>query len=110
MNARYGSRSEFARLRRSAFHTFHSRERSERSPVQDQVADGIFDAAVSAAAHLGVTRADPGIPGGAFRDIAARNTGIRVQPERLLDLLEAQIADADFSRAFRQRENRQARQ
>ncbi len=56
----------------------------ERCAVKDQIADGIFDAAVYAAPDLGVTRANPVVPRAAFLDLAAGKSGVGVQVESRL--------------------------
>src|SRR6266704_70127 len=61
MDARHGSRPKLAGLRGCELHTLHARKRRERRPLEDQIADGVFDAAVDSAANLRVAGADPGV-------------------------------------------------
>src|SRR5690242_81051 len=86
---------EFSRFRRSELHTFHAREGGVRGSVENQVADGIFDATIDAAPHLSIAGANPGVPRGTILNLAARKSGVSVQLQGLVNFIEAQVADGN---------------
>src|SRR5437868_2272820 len=97
MNSSDRRRREVARLAGCTFYTFDAGKRRERRAVKNQIADGIFDAAVDAAAHLGVLRADPGVPSFALLNLASGKSGIGIQAKGFLHLVETKVADRVLS-------------
>src|SRR5215472_15963493 len=104
VDASDGSRPKLAGFRGGKLYTFYARKRGERRPEEDQIADGIFDAAVNSAANLPVSRADPGVPPLASLDLAAGKPGIGIATKRFLDFIETKIADRVLSGKRRKKE------
>src|SRR5262249_1629398 len=71
----------------------NARKRCKRCAVEDEIADGIFDATVDPVSYLRVASANPAVLCNAFLDLAPGKPGIRVEAKSFLDFFKVKEAD-----------------